>query len=88
MRVCFHKNNEGSVIETKSSSSGSNSVDDSCVFQLNLGDLSDELMERLKLLQEGYDENDYDNDQLFDEEAFEEEIDQILTKCDEEVENM
>ena len=45
-------------------------------------------MDRLKLLQEGYDENDYDNDQLFDEEAFEEEIDQILTKCDEEVENI
>ena len=74
--------------EYKSDSSGTNSVGDGWVYKLNLGDLSDELMDRLKLLQEGYDENDYDNDQLFDEEAFEEEIDQILTKCDEEVENI
>lgn len=81
-------------LELKSASSSENSVNgDDCVFQLNLNNLadqgfSDELMNKLKLLQEGYDDNDYDDDQLFDEDDFENKIDQILTKCDEEVENM
>jgi hypothetical protein len=86
------KNDDG--LESKSLSSGADSVEgEECIFELNLNNLadqgfSDELMNKLKLLQEGYDENDYDDDQLFDENAFENEIDQILTKCDEEVENM
>lgn len=80
-------------IGSKSDSSGTNSVGDTCTFQFNLGNLqddkfSDELMDRLKLLQEGYDDNDYDDDDLFDEGAVEEEIEKILTKCEEEVEKI
>lgn len=78
---------------SKTISSGAASVEENWVFQLNLNNLADqgfstELMGRLRLLEEGYDSNDYDDEKLFDEEAFEDEIDQILTKCDEEVETM
>ena len=79
--------------DSKGSSSGVNSVDENWTFQVNFDSLQDdkfssELMNRLKILQEGYDDNDYDNDDLFDEEAVEEEIEQILNKWDEEVEKI
>lgn len=77
------------------SDSGENSVgeEDNTIFSLNFDKLendkfSGELINRLKLLQEGYDDNEFDDDDLFDEEAVEEEIDQILNKCDEEVEKI
>lgn len=62
------ENNEG---QNKSSSSGAESVDDNFSFHLNfdhLGDekFSDELMNRLTLLQEGFDDDDFDDD-LFNE---------------------
>lgn len=78
--------------ESKSHSSGTASVEE-CTFKFNFDNLqderfSDELMNRLKILQDGYDDNDYDNDDLFNEGAVEDEIEQILSKCDEEVEKI
>ena len=87
-------------IQNKSNSSGSNSVDQNFSFHLNfdnLGDerFSEELMNRLKLLQEGYHEDDFDD--LFaeeDEDAGETESKiynewlTILNKNDEEVEKV
>uniref|UniRef100_A0A7S3KP40 Uncharacterized protein n=1 Tax=Euplotes crassus TaxID=5936 RepID=A0A7S3KP40_EUPCR len=84
---------EGAESEGKTNSSGTNSVGDNCSFKINFDSLqddkfSDELMNRLMILQKGYDDNDYDNDDLFNEEAVEEEIEKILNKCDEEVEKI
>jgi len=78
---------------SKSRSSGTNSLGEACTFQFNLDGLQDdkfsgELMNRLKILGEGYDDDDYDDDDLFDEEKVENEIEQILNKCDEEVEKI
>ena len=77
----------------KSDPSSDNSLDENWTFQVNFESLQDdkfstELMDRLKVLQEGYDDDDYDNTDLFDENAVEEEIDKILNKCDEEVDKI
>jgi hypothetical protein len=84
----------GEKFESKSQSSGTNSVDENMTFEFNFDSLkdddkfSDELMNRLKVLQVGYDDNDYDNEDLFNEGAVEAEIEKILNKCDEEVEKI
>ena len=57
---------ESNEEQNKSNSSGSNSVDQNFSFHLNFDNLgnekfSEELMNRLKLLQEGYDEEDFDD---------------------------
>ena len=77
----------------KNDPSSDNSFDENWTFQVNFKSLQDdkfstELMDRLKILQEGYDDDDYDNTDLFDENAVEEEIDKILNKCDEEVDKI
>lgn len=86
-------NQTNSSSKAKVSSDGSNSLDEPISFQFNLNGLvddkfSDELVNRLRVLQEGYDDRDYDDDDLFDEDAIETEIEQILNKCDEEVDKI
>jgi hypothetical protein len=93
--LCSQKlgSTSGDKSEGVSESSGTNSVDENMTFKFNFDNLqddkfSDELMDKLKLLHVGYDDNDYDNEDLFNEEAVEDEIEKILNKCDEEVEKI
>ena len=86
---------KGDIDLNKSNSSESNSVDQNLLCNINFEHLEDqkfseELMNRLKLLQEGYDEDEFDDDFYDDEDVIEtnaqiyEECISILHKNDEE----
>ena len=86
---------KGNIDLNKSNSSESNSVDQNSLCNINFEHLEDqkfseELMNRLKLLQEGYDEDEFDDDFFDDEDVIDtnaqiyEECISILHKNDEE----
>lgn len=78
------KDEKADVEGHKSSSSGSNSVDQNSSFLINFENLcdekfSEELVSKLKLLQEGYDEDEYED--FFDFEDAEESDSKVYNEC-------